>query len=90
MVNRPNMHTGLHYGLIAAEYGYPFLVNVLIGEDMHRYFKKIIHQTNHVQVEKALLMRQNLLQTIRLILSDGFSESDPILTRLFAGLMPTY
>lgn len=37
MVDRPNMHNGLHYEDIATEYGYPLNVNVLIGEDMHRW-----------------------------------------------------
>lgn len=37
MIDRPNVHNGLHYEDIAAEYGYPYNINVLIGEDMHRW-----------------------------------------------------
>lgn len=61
-------------------FSHPLLIHV-----RYRYFKKIIHQTNHVQVEKALLMRQNLMQTIRLILGNGYLMSHPELTRLFGG-----
>lgn len=36
MAKRPNVHVGLHYKDIMDEFGLPFLVNVLIGEDKHR------------------------------------------------------
>ena len=43
---RPNVHIGLHYDAVIEEYGLPTQCNVLIGEDKHRYFKKIVYQTN--------------------------------------------
>lgn len=61
-----------------------FNVYISLTDIRYRYFKKIIHQTNHVQVEKALLMRQNLMHTIRLILGNAYSVTDPGLTQLFA------
>ncbi len=36
-IKRPNMHIGIHYPDIALEFGTAFNVNVLIGEDKHRY-----------------------------------------------------
>ena len=38
--------------------------------------------TNHQNVEKALLARENLQQTVRLILSNAFADRDPGLTKL--------
>ena len=37
-MKRPNGHAALHYSRTAAEYGPPGLLDVLIGEDKHRYF----------------------------------------------------
>jgi hypothetical protein len=51
--------------------------------DFARYFKKIVYLTNHQNVEKALLARENLRQSIRLILSNAFADEEPQLTALF-------
>ena len=40
-MKRPNVHTALHYSRTAAEYGPPGLLDVLIGEDKHRYFNSL-------------------------------------------------
>jgi hypothetical protein len=48
-----------------------------------RVFKKIVYQTNHFNVEKSLLLRENFQQTARLLLPDAFASSDPELTVLF-------
>lgn len=39
--------------------------------------------TNHQNVEKALLGRENLQQTVRLILNNAFTQQEPELTKLF-------
>jgi hypothetical protein len=41
-----------------------------------------VYFTNHQNVEKALLARENLQQTVRLILSNAFADRDPGLTKL--------
>ena len=83
---RPNMHTGMHYGSTAAEYGLVSHCNVLIGEDRHRGFKKAVYYTNHRKVELALLLRENLNITIRLLLLDAFAIANPRLTQFFKDL----
>jgi hypothetical protein len=37
------MHIALHYPAIAEEYGMASNSNVVIGEDKHRYFKKVVY-----------------------------------------------
>ena len=74
--DRPNLHTGLHYKALIGEYGTPCNLNVLIGEDKHRLFKKIIYQSNFQHPELFLLEREQLQQTIRLVLADAFNEDD--------------
>ena len=79
---RPNVHTALHYPMINEEYGLSSHCNVLIGEDKHRYFKKIVYQTNHSNVEKTMLLKENLGQTVRLLLMDGFKQAEPKATQM--------
>lgn len=74
------MHVGIHYTEIMDEYALPSNCNVLIGEDKHRWFKKIVYNTNFSNVERLLLTRESLQQTIRLILLDAFQNSEPELT----------
>ena len=62
---RPNVHIGLHYEEAMKEYGLPNNCNVLIGEDKHRWFKKIVYNTNFSNVERHLLLRESLQQTTR-------------------------
>ncbi|KAL8798787.1 MAG: hypothetical protein Q9200_007697 [Gallowayella weberi] len=83
---RPNLHVGIHYPAVIAEYGLPSHCNVLIGEDKHREYKMQIYNTNYRDVERALLGSENLKQTIRLILQDAFAISEPVLTQLFKDL----
>ena len=83
---RPNIHTALHYGAVMAEYGMPSNCNVLIGEDKHRYFKKIVYTTNHSQVERAMLGQENLQQTVRLLLLKAYIQKEPQLTALMTDL----
>ena len=79
-MKRPNMHTALHYPAITEEYGIPSNCNVLIGEDKHRFFKKIVYDTNHRRVEKELLSKENMRQTLRLVLADAFDDEPQLTT----------
>lgn len=83
---RPNVHIGVYYEEIMNEYGLPSNCNVLIGEDKHRWFKKIVYNTNFSNVERHLLMRKSLQQTTRLILVDAYRSSEPELTATFKDL----
>jgi hypothetical protein len=74
--HRPNVHTGLHYQTFLHEYGTPCNMNALIGEDKHRLFKKIIYQSNFKHPELFLLEREQLQQTVRLVLADAFDVDD--------------
>lgn len=86
---RPNVHTGLHYEAVMKEYGLPSNCNVLIGEDKHRWFKKIVYNTNFSNVERHLLLRESLQQTARLILLEAYRSSEPELTATFKDLYDT-
>ena len=46
--------------------------------------------TNHQNVEKALLGRENLQQTVRLILNNAFTQQEPELTKLFQGMLEAF
>lgn len=86
---RPNVHIGIHYKELMTEYGLPSNCNVLIGEDKHRWFKKIVYNTNFSNVERHLLTRESLQQTSRLILLDAYQTSEPKLTATFKDLYDT-
>jgi hypothetical protein len=52
---RPNVHTSLHYPVIAAKYSLSSNVNVLIGEAQYKEFKAIVYNTNKQNPERDLL-----------------------------------
>lgn len=52
----------------------PININVLIGEDKHREFKKWIFGTNYRNLEKDLLLKENLRQTLRFLLAGSFDD----------------
>ena len=83
---RPNMHVGIHYPAVMAEYGLPSHCNVLIGEDKHREYKLDVYNTNFQNVERDLLESENLRQTVRLLLQDAFIIAEPVLTQLLKEL----
>ncbi|KAI2628156.1 hypothetical protein GGS21DRAFT_492800 [Xylaria nigripes] len=77
---RPNMHIGVHYHDFATEYAKTVNCNTLTGEDLHRYFKRRVYETNYSNIEKVLLMKLNSQLTIRLVLRNAFANEDPDLT----------
>lgn len=52
---RPNFHVAMHYADVMKEYALPSNCNVLIDEDKHCWFKKMVYTTNYSNVEKSLL-----------------------------------
>ncbi|KAI8171048.1 hypothetical protein KHU50_005759 [Colletotrichum sp. SAR 10_65] len=77
---RPNVHIGIHYPQIMREYALPVNVNVLLGENQHRYFKRRVYETNFREVEKLLLQKVNMQMTMRLLLRNAFFFDDAELT----------
>ena len=77
---RPNVHIELHYLQQCLEYGTAWNCNMLIGEDKHRFYKAIVMLTNGRKVKKSLLLKENLQQTMRLILLDALQYAKPDLT----------
>lgn len=71
----PNIHVGIYHPLSFEEFSLLYAINVLIGEDKHRLFKLLIYLTNHHHVEKELLDRENIRQTIRFTLQNAYSET---------------
>ncbi|TRX98548.1 hypothetical protein FHL15_000622 [Xylaria flabelliformis] len=78
---RPNVHVGIHYPAFAEEYALPVNCNTLTGENLHRYFKTRVYETNYSNVEKVLLMKVNFQETVRLVLRNAFLHDDPVLTQ---------
>ncbi|SMR43431.1 unnamed protein product [Zymoseptoria tritici ST99CH_3D1] len=81
MKRRPNVHTGLHYAELRDEYGLISNHNVLIGEDRHREFKRLIYTTNKQNPERDLLQAINMQMSTRLVFQDGFLQSEPAATQ---------
>jgi len=52
----------------------------------NRFYKKIITQSNHRDVERTLLTRENVQQTIRFVLGGSFVKSEPNTTGLMRRL----
>ncbi|KAM0440826.1 hypothetical protein ACHAPT_000127 [Fusarium lateritium] len=77
---RPNIHLGLHWEMIARQYGAPVNLNVLPRENERRVAKTDVYTTNHSDVEKALLMKANVRQAARFALLGAFDSDDPVLT----------
>lgn len=80
MKDRPNMHIGIHYVEQAKEYAIPYNCNVLIGEDKHREYKKLVQRTNKRDVEKVLLVQESFKRTLVLLLEGSFADVEPRLT----------
>ena len=55
-----NIHAGLYYPNIIEEYSLPSHINTLIGKDKYRWFKKVVYITNHSNIEKVILIKENL------------------------------
>ncbi|EAQ88802.1 hypothetical protein CHGG_05421 [Chaetomium globosum CBS 148.51] len=77
---RPNIHVAVHFPEFAEEYALPVNRNTPIGENLHRYFKIRVYETNYSNVEKILLMKVNFQETMRLLLQNAFQHDDPELT----------
>ncbi len=77
---RSNVHVALHYVDQLNEYELMSNCNVLIDEDKHRWFKKIIYNINFSNVEKHLLSWENMQQTIRLTLLSAFLQDESAIT----------
>ena len=80
------MHASLHYPEALDHYGLTIHLHVLMGEDKHRQFKEEVYTTNFSNVERLLLQKEALKQTLRLILGDGYSSSEPNLTPFLQNL----
>ncbi|KAI1131426.1 hypothetical protein F5Y10DRAFT_262185 [Nemania abortiva] len=83
---RPNIHIGMHYPIIANEYGLPVNVNTFTGENLHRWFKDRVFGSNYSNIEHVLLMKMNFQETLRLVLRGAFAYDDPELTEEMAEL----
>ena len=52
------------------------LIKVHSNFNLGRFFKLIIYLTNHRRPEKDLLTKENIRQTLRLILADAFTQTE--------------
>lgn len=68
------MYIAIYYPAIVDAFGLPININVLIGEDKYREFKKQIFSTNYRNLEKDLLLKENLRQSLRFLLVGSFDD----------------
>ena len=76
----PNFHIGMHFERVMQEYGVLWNVNVLFGEDKHRFFKQAVLSTNHRKQERQLLVKAAILFTVVALLNGSFRHTDPEIT----------
>lgn len=81
-IKKPNMHIAIYYQTLAKEYGLPVNFNITISKDKHRAFKKQIYTTNYRYLEKDLLTKESLRQTLRFILNNAYRHDKPTATTL--------
>lgn len=86
---QPNVHISVYYKVLMTKYRLPSNCNVLIGKDKHRWFKKIIYNTNFSNIEHFLLTRESVQQIAQLIFFDAYQLSEPQLTATFKSLYDT-
>ena len=79
---RSNVHANLYYDMMNDEYELSSHCNILIDEDKHRFFKKIVYQINHSNVKKTMLLRENLEQIVRLLLMNNLAHAESETTNL--------
>ncbi len=72
----PNFHIGMHFESIMHEYGVLWNVNVLFGEDKHRFFKKAVLSSNHRKPVRQVLLKDQLMHTIKCLLNGSFLQTD--------------
>lgn len=63
---------------------------MLIGEDKHRYFQKIVYYTDNNNMEKTMLLRKNPHQTMRFLLLDWCTYVEPEARRLINVIYDMY
>lgn len=74
-IKKPNIYIAVYYPATSEEYSLPINVNILISKDKYREFKKQIYSTNHRHLEKDLLTKENLRQTLRFLLADSIDNT---------------
>jgi hypothetical protein len=78
---RPNVHVGLHWEGLLDEYGLVGLTMVLAGEKKHKEYKGAVLHTNNREPERDLFALENVKQTLRLLLLQGYTTDFPIITQ---------
>lgn len=84
------MYIAVYYPSTIEEYRLPININVLIREDKHQAFKKQIYTTNYRNLEKDLLLKENLRQSLRLLLVEAFLYNNLITIQLAKDLYVEY
>jgi hypothetical protein len=76
----PNFHIGVHFEKVMQEYAVLWNVNVLFGEDKHRFYKNAVLSTNHRRPERQLLLRDAVRSTIKSVMKGVFLHTDMEIT----------
>ncbi|KAG6262162.1 hypothetical protein E4U22_000861 [Claviceps purpurea] len=86
-MNLPNKHAGVHLAEVAAEYGGCRMVFTLLGEALHKTFKRDILFTNFRDAAATLMMRMNDRMTIALLFQGAFEYDYPDISDKFKRLI---
>ncbi|KAI5302484.1 GTPase-activating protein, partial [Ascosphaera pollenicola] len=80
MKERPNMHIRLHHQELANECSVINNCTVFACEDKHRWFKRVVQNTNHKDVEKVLPIKEGLQKVLSFTLDGAYATERPMFT----------
>ncbi|EAS27523.2 uncharacterized protein CIMG_13548 [Coccidioides immitis RS] len=69
------MHVNIHYLAQVNKYAILNNCNVLIKENKHQKYKKLIQKTNKQDIEKILLIQESFRHILLLLLEEAFINS---------------
>ncbi|KAK1779833.1 hypothetical protein QBC45DRAFT_325180, partial [Copromyces sp. CBS 386.78] len=63
-IYRPNIYIVLYYPNFVEEYTLIINFNILIRENLYKYFKTRIYEINYFNIEKVLLIKSNFREIV--------------------------
>ncbi|RPA77575.1 hypothetical protein BJ508DRAFT_330070 [Ascobolus immersus RN42] len=86
---RPYIHVLLHVAWTCEMYGNLHNVSCSAGETCHKPFRDHARKTNHINVSKTLMTRNDDLQRIRQVLEGAYSDTHKGVTDTLQGIAAT-
>ena len=86
-LNRPNLHALLHLKGTARDFGSLRNVGGAVGEAKHKPFKAQAMLSNFRDVDKAMLFRTSVYQSMRMIIDGSYDIDKPWISDAFKILL---